>query len=296
MAATIALARAGGTTGEWAGALREVFGEYRAPDRRRRPRAAGTRGEALAAVADRVTGPARRPAPAARRPSRASTATPTAPSRSRWPPATPAWRSSTRASASRPAQIAAAARDEDPDVIGLSILSGSHLELVPDVIRRLRDEGVDAAGRRRRDHPRGGPRRALAAGVARGLHAQGLRAGPHHGRHRRPGRVPPRLTTRQPRAGQLRARRTRAATTRPMPASSAAAGALAQQQGTQEGRRHREQAEQQGELAGGQPGQHHLVEAVGHDVGQQPHHDAAGDDPRERSARRRPGRRFRTAR
>ena len=31
MPATIALAQAGGTTGEWAGVLREVFGEYRAP-------------------------------------------------------------------------------------------------------------------------------------------------------------------------------------------------------------------------------------------------------------------------
>ena len=31
--ATIELARAGGTVGEWAGALREVFGEYRAPYR-----------------------------------------------------------------------------------------------------------------------------------------------------------------------------------------------------------------------------------------------------------------------
>ena len=31
MPATIACARAGGTVGEWAGALREVFGEYRAP-------------------------------------------------------------------------------------------------------------------------------------------------------------------------------------------------------------------------------------------------------------------------
>src|SRR5262249_54952323 len=31
MPATIALAVAAGTTGEWAGALREVFGEYRAP-------------------------------------------------------------------------------------------------------------------------------------------------------------------------------------------------------------------------------------------------------------------------
>ena len=41
-------------------------------------------------------------------------------------------------------QIAASARDEDPDVIGLSILSGSHLELVPDVLARLAAEGVDA--------------------------------------------------------------------------------------------------------------------------------------------------------
>jgi ethylmalonyl-CoA mutase len=43
-----------------------------------------------------------------------------------------------------PEQIAASARDEDPDVIGLSILSGSHLSLVPDVLARLRAEGVDA--------------------------------------------------------------------------------------------------------------------------------------------------------
>ena len=38
-------------------------------------------------------------------------------------------------------QIAASARDEDPDVIGLSILSGSHLELVPDLVARLRADG-----------------------------------------------------------------------------------------------------------------------------------------------------------
>ena len=37
-----------------------------------------------------------------------------------------------------PEQIAAVARDEDVDVIGLSILSGSHLELVPEVVRLLR--------------------------------------------------------------------------------------------------------------------------------------------------------------
>ena len=43
-----------------------------------------------------------------------------------------------------PAEIAAAARDEDVDIVGISILSGSHLELVPEVVERLRSAGVDA--------------------------------------------------------------------------------------------------------------------------------------------------------
>ena len=43
MAATLDCARAGVTTGEWAGALREVFGEYRAPTGRGRRRAAAAR-------------------------------------------------------------------------------------------------------------------------------------------------------------------------------------------------------------------------------------------------------------
>ncbi len=42
-----------------------------------------------------------------------------------------------------PAEIARAAADEDVHVIGLSILSGAHNLLVPEVLRRLRDEGVD---------------------------------------------------------------------------------------------------------------------------------------------------------
>jgi (2R)-ethylmalonyl-CoA mutase len=41
-------------------------------------------------------------------------------------------------------QIAAAARDEDAEVVGLSILSGSHLDLVPEVIAELLACGVDA--------------------------------------------------------------------------------------------------------------------------------------------------------
>ncbi|NDA77229.1 MAG: protein meaA [Actinobacteria bacterium] len=43
-----------------------------------------------------------------------------------------------------PEQIAASARDEDPDVIGLSILSGSHMALVPAVLDQLRAQGVDS--------------------------------------------------------------------------------------------------------------------------------------------------------
>jgi ethylmalonyl-CoA mutase len=43
-----------------------------------------------------------------------------------------------------PEQIAAVAVDEDVDVIGLSILSGSHLELVPEVVRLVREGGAEA--------------------------------------------------------------------------------------------------------------------------------------------------------
>ena len=43
-----------------------------------------------------------------------------------------------------PEQIAASARDEDVDVVGLSILSGSHLELIPETVRLLAEHGVDA--------------------------------------------------------------------------------------------------------------------------------------------------------
>ena len=41
-----------------------------------------------------------------------------------------------------PAQIVAAAVEEDVHVIGLSILSGSHMELVPDVLRGLAEAGL----------------------------------------------------------------------------------------------------------------------------------------------------------
>jgi (2R)-ethylmalonyl-CoA mutase len=41
-----------------------------------------------------------------------------------------------------PAQIVSAAVQEDVDVVGLSILSGSHMELIPEVLRGLREAGA----------------------------------------------------------------------------------------------------------------------------------------------------------
>jgi (2R)-ethylmalonyl-CoA mutase len=141
MAPTIALAHAGGTTGEWAGALREVFGEYRAPTGV--GGGVGHRGSEIAGVKARV-----RELPGG--PPRLLVAKPGLDGHSNG--------AEQIAVAARdagfevvyqgirltPAQIAAAARDEDVDVVGISILSGSHLQLVPQVVRLLREEGVDA--------------------------------------------------------------------------------------------------------------------------------------------------------
>jgi (2R)-ethylmalonyl-CoA mutase len=65
-----------------------------------------------------------------------------------------------------PGQIAAVARDEDVEVVGLSILSGSHLELVPEVLRLLREAGVEAPVVLGGIIPEVDGRRLLAEGVA----------------------------------------------------------------------------------------------------------------------------------
>ena len=141
MGATIALALAGGTTGEWAGALRDVFGEYRAPTGVAAAAGVGTLPEDLRIVAERV-----KAMPGG--PPRLLVGKPGLDGHSNG--------AEQIAVAARdagmeviyqgirltPAQIAAVARDEDVDVVGLSILSGSHLGLVPDVVKRLRAEGV----------------------------------------------------------------------------------------------------------------------------------------------------------
>jgi (2R)-ethylmalonyl-CoA mutase len=141
MEASIELAEAGGTTGEWAGVLREEFGEFRAPTGV--AAAAGRRTAMLADVADFV-----RTIPGG--PPRVLVAKPGLDGHSNGAEqiAVAARDSGMEVVYSgirlTPEQIVASARDEDPDVIGLSILSGSHMELVPDVVRRLRAEGVDA--------------------------------------------------------------------------------------------------------------------------------------------------------
>ena len=144
MPGTIALARAGGTVGEWADALREVFGEYRAPTG-----VAGVHAPVSAdmvAVRERVKVRARELG----HPIRVLVGKPGLDGHSNG--------AEQIAVAARdagmeviyqgirltPEQIAAAARDEDVDIVGLSVLSGSHRELVPQTIRLLRAAGVQA--------------------------------------------------------------------------------------------------------------------------------------------------------
>ena len=140
MDASIALAKAGGTTGEWSQVLREVFGEYRAPTGV--GAAAGRRTAQLADVAEYV-----RTIPGG--PPKFLVAKPGLDGHSSGAEqiAVAARDSGMEVIYSgirlTPAQIAASARDEDPDVIGLSILSGSHLQLVPDVLYELQELGID---------------------------------------------------------------------------------------------------------------------------------------------------------
>jgi (2R)-ethylmalonyl-CoA mutase len=65
-----------------------------------------------------------------------------------------------------PEQIAASARDEDVDVVGLSILSGSHMELIPETVKLLEEHGVDAPVVVGGIIPRADAERLRAAGVA----------------------------------------------------------------------------------------------------------------------------------
>jgi (2R)-ethylmalonyl-CoA mutase len=145
MVATIAAARAGATTGEWARTLREVFGSYRAPTGVGEAAAAAPDGE-LRELREEVS---RLQEKLGRRP-KILVGKPGLDGHSNG-----AEQIAVRARDSgmdvvyegirmTPAQIAASALQEGVHVIGLSILSGSHRELIPAVIDALRAAGVTA--------------------------------------------------------------------------------------------------------------------------------------------------------
>jgi (2R)-ethylmalonyl-CoA mutase len=144
---SIEAAKAGVTTGEWADALREVFGEYRPPT---------GMGASLAGPQPASLGDARRKVEAAAQ--RASV------SKLRILVAKPGLDGHSNAAEQvalrardagfeviyqgirlTPAQISRAAVEEDVHAIGMSILSGAHNLLVPAVLDSLRAEGVDPA-------------------------------------------------------------------------------------------------------------------------------------------------------
>ena len=141
MEPSIALAVAGGTTGEWGSVLRDVFGEYRAPTGVSAAvgKRVGELAEVAAYVKTIVGGPPKFlvAKPGLDGHSNGAEQIAVAARDSGMEVVYAGIRST-------PEQIAAAARDEDPDVIGLSILSGSHLALVPDILARLAADGVDA--------------------------------------------------------------------------------------------------------------------------------------------------------
>lgn len=142
--ATIECARAGVTTGEWSGALREVFGEYRAPTGVSASAAAGEGNEEIRRVRERVK----------------ATNTEIG-ERLRilvGKPGLDGHSNGAEQVAVRardvgfevvyqgirltPEQIVAAAVQEGVHVVGLSVLSGSHLEVVPQVVDGLRAAGA----------------------------------------------------------------------------------------------------------------------------------------------------------
>ncbi|HEY1522965.1 MAG TPA: methylmalonyl-CoA mutase family protein [Solirubrobacteraceae bacterium] len=143
MPATIAAARAGVTTGEWAQTLRDVFGEYRAPT--------GV-GDAPALPSQEVAelrGEVERVSEALGRRLKFLVGKPGLDGHSNG-----AEQIAVRARDAgmdvvyegirlTPSQIANSAAQEGVHVVGLSILSGSHRELIPSVLEAMREAGVD---------------------------------------------------------------------------------------------------------------------------------------------------------
>src|SRR3954463_12279944 len=145
MPATLAAARAGATTGEWSATLSAAFGEFRAPTGVGEA-AAGVAAEDLEALREEVE--------------RVGDALGRRPKILVGKPGLDGHSNGAEQIAVRardigmdvvyegirltPSQIAASALQEGVHVVGLSILSGSHRELIPVVLDALRERGVDA--------------------------------------------------------------------------------------------------------------------------------------------------------
>lgn len=140
---SIRAAHAGVTTGEWAGLLRQAFGEYRAPT--------GVQGVALAARSEELADVQAKVAALTGKighPPRLLVGKPGLDGHSN-----AAEQVAVRAKDAgfeviyegirlTPEQIVASAMEEDVDAIGLSIHSGSHMELIPRILDLLRQRGM----------------------------------------------------------------------------------------------------------------------------------------------------------
>jgi (2R)-ethylmalonyl-CoA mutase len=144
MEPSIACAKAGVTTGEWAGALRQVFGEYRAPTGLGRAAREGPESNALAALRSQVDELSAHLG----RPLKMLVGKPGLDGHSNG-----AEQIAVRARDAgfqvvypgirlTPAEIARTARDESVHVVGLSVLSGSHVPLVTEVLKHLAEAGL----------------------------------------------------------------------------------------------------------------------------------------------------------
>jgi ethylmalonyl-CoA mutase len=145
MPATLDCARAGVTTGEWSGVLREVFGEYRAPTGVAAASGGGEADATLTDVRERVRATGEELGGRLR----LLVGKPGLDGHSNG-----AEQIAVRARDAgfeviyqgirlTPAQIVSAAVEEDVHVVGLSVLSGSHLQVVPAVLQGLREAGLD---------------------------------------------------------------------------------------------------------------------------------------------------------
>ena len=143
MPASIAAAKAGATTGEWGDVVRRHVRSVPRPHRRVRPHprtapkaSTNSARRSMRSVGNSVSASSSWSA------SRASTAIPTAPNRLPPAPGTQAWTSPMKASASPRQKSLPLPKETGAHVIGLSILSGSHLPLIEETLAEMRDAGL----------------------------------------------------------------------------------------------------------------------------------------------------------